>query len=318
MTQFRLGPLLVLRLISDLGEEYISSADLGEIVVHFVYYQFYTIQFPIIIIHFIRHCFPEQSDSLSKLCNVFISQMFLCLLSVIMLAVMIYTVADDQCLSVNTQEPQTGHRCVTASESYATIPNVHLHLCTHICMQRGNCSVINYNHVKHYCQLTSDYCQKIVKDSDFTVTDIPCLQWVASDENIVDHMHIPCGPMSNYFVSRLVYGSDIRVGIWYRSKGFTDVWANRTSKIWYRSKNTELLQMMPWCSAKWVPFITGDHILPGAIVGGYLGDPPVETYIIYAHRKLCGYYNPVTRMGYVPYKQPVASTKMKILVIQGK
>ena len=274
-------------------------------------------QFPMIIIHFIRCCVAEHSDSLSKVCIAFISQRFLYHLSVIVVAAVIHTVADEQCWSVNTQEPKPGHRCVTASESYTTTLNVPLHLCTHMCLQRGNCSVINYNHVRHYCQLTSDYCQKIVKDSDFTVTNISCLQWVAGDENIVDHMHITCGPMSPHLVSRLVYESDIRVGMWHRS-GFTDVWKNGTNNVWYRSHtNIELLQIMPWCTAKWVPFIPGGPILPGAIVGGHLGDPPVETYIIYAHRRLCGYYNPVTRLGYVPYKQPVAATNMKILVIQG-
>ena len=146
------------------------------------------------------------------LSNTFISQRFLGQLSVLVTVVVIYTVADDQCRSLNSQEPQTGHRCVTASESYTTTLHVPSHLCTHMCMQRGNCSVINCNHVKHYCQLTSEGCQKIVKGSDFTVTDFSCLQWVASGAKVVGGMRIPCDTESAYFVSRLLYESDILVG----------------------------------------------------------------------------------------------------------
>ena len=132
------------------------------------------------------------------LCIVFILQRLLCHLSAIMTVTIIHTVVNDQCRLVNTHEPQTGHRCVTASESYIIIPNVPSHLCSHICMQRGSCNVINYNHEKGYCQLMSEKCRKIIKDPDF-------------DFMVVDDMCISCDTKCSLFVSRLVRESSILV-----------------------------------------------------------------------------------------------------------
>ena len=76
--------------------------------------------------------------------------------------------AQEQCRSVALQKPRTGYRCIT--ENYTTITQVPQHLCTHVCMQKKNCSLINCTLEKTYCQISFEGCQKMVVDPEFTVS----------------------------------------------------------------------------------------------------------------------------------------------------
>ena len=235
-----------------------------------------------------------------------------------MSVVVIPIVAENKCLSVKIQKPKSGHRCVTTSQRYKTIPNIHSHLCTHLCMQRGNCSVINYNHERRYCQLTSDDCQRIIEDSEFTVTFFSCLQWVRV-EDIVDDMRIPCDTDSDYFVGRLVLHDDVLVGRYSRRSGYTRVWKSGDS--FSSDDDAQVLQKMKWCSVNWVPYNASDSVPVGAVVGGYVGAPTFETYIITGasagQGKVCGFYNPATELGYMALSSgPQFLTEMDILVLQ--
>ena len=238
-------------------------------------------------------------------------------LAVIMAVAVTCITAKKQCRWVNTEEPRTDHRCVTASERYMTIQNVPSHLCFHICMELNNCTIINYNHEKRYCNLTSEDCQKTVEDSEFTVTILSCLHWV-SFENTVEDMCIPCDIYTaSVVVGRLLFQKDILVGKHSMSERKTYVWKNGTT---FAAANTEVLQIMPWCAANWMTFVPGDPIPAGAVVGGYVGDPFVETYVITGVTrrgvKRCGYYNPETGLGYVVGSRGAeATTEMDILVL---
>ena len=231
----------------------------------------------------------------------------------------IYTGALQQCLSVNTQEPKDGHRCVTVTERYAIIQNVYSYLCTHICMQqRANCDIINYNHERRYCQLTSETCLKIVEDPEFTVTDFSCLQWV-SLTNVEDEMLVSCNTNYRWSVSRLERQSGFLVGTRYSTGNHMYVWENVTN-WWSLGYNGDVLQILPWCSANWVSYVAGDPIPAGAAVGGYLGeDPSAETYIIRDSNdyrlKRCGYYDPDTKLGYVPHIEPDDLTDIDMLIL---
>ena len=134
---------------------------------------------------------------------------------------MMPSMAQDQCRVVTFQEPRREYLCLT--ENYTTISQVPHHLCTHVCMQK-NCSFINYNHEKSYCQLGLKDCKKIILNPEFTVTVTsfpplclpvimsPCIQWVPIAE-VMDGKDIPCDLKSSTFrVGRLVLRTDIVVG----------------------------------------------------------------------------------------------------------
>ena len=234
-----------------------------------------------------------------------------------MAVAVIHTITQKQCRSVNTWKPKTGHRCVTASEQYITIPNVPSHLCTHICMQRGKCSTINYNHVKRYCQLTSEDCQKFVKDFDFTVTPFSCwAKWVPVAK-VMGEFRVQCATDSAKFVGRVVLQTDILLGTYTSKSRYTHVWKVQQNKIRLSSLMGEVLQTQPWCSAHWVPYIPGYPIPVGAVVGGYLGYPSNATYVIRGSgNKGCGYYDPETMGGYIGFSWSMVATDMDILVLQ--
>ena len=228
-----------------------------------------------------------------------------------MAVAVIRTITEKQCQSMKTWDPKSGHRCVTASERYTTVSNVPPHVCTHICIQRGNCGVINYNDDMRYCQLSSEACQRVVEDSDFTVT-FQCLHTWVQYANVVDDMRVSCGISNSWFVARLVFEADVLVGK--VSGNYAHVRKNGTI---HSAKDPEVLQIRPWCSTKWIPYVPGDPIPAGAVVGGHVGNPPAQTYVINGEisggRKSCGYYNPETKLGYAVHG---LTKEMDILVVQ--
>ena len=98
------------------------------------------------------------------------------------------------------------------------------------------------------------------------------------------------------------------------------IWVSKNGALFSATNGEEILQLKPWCSASWVRYVPGDPIPTGAVVGGYVGDPSFETYIISGvandGRKRCGYYNPETKLGYITAVVAEVTTDMDILVLQ--
>ena len=250
-------------------------------------------------------------------------------LQVAMYEAILYTIllimpnmAQNQCRIVAFQKPPRGYRCVT--ENYTTITQVPKRLCTHACMQK-NCSVINYNHDKYYCQIGFEGCKMLIVDPEFTassfppvclpVTVSPCIQWVPVTE-VQDDKAIRCEHFSPYRVGRLVLQTDILVGKFASTE--TEAWKE---EAYYSNANeTEVMQLQPGCSANWVAYTPGDPFPPGTVIGGYLGDPCTGTPVIRGlisdgDSYRCGYYNSGTRLGYMIVTGPEVATEMDVLVL---
>ena len=228
-----------------------------------------------------------------------------------------------QCRATTFRKPLRGHRCIT--ENYTTITGVPQHLCTHACM-RTNCSLINYNHEKHYCQLSHEACQNVVEDPEFTVTVVtldtclsvtvsPCIEWV-SIADVMGSKEVQCDPNSSmYQMGRLVLQQQILVGKFRRD--YADVW--KDGARYYDANVTEVMQLDPGCTANWVPYTPGDPFPTGTVIGGHLGDPCAGTPIIRGLTSdgdtyRCGYYNAETKLGYLVFRNPETTTAMYILV----
>ena len=234
------------------------------------------------------------------------------------------SMAKDLCRAGAFQKPRRGARCV--AENYTTITHVPQHLCTHACMQK-NCSLINYNHEKHYCQLGFGGCQMVIVDPEFTVTtsSFPpvcqlltlstCIQWVPVTE-VQDDKAIRCEPRSPYRVGRLVLQTDILVGKFDSTE--TKAW--KEGAYYSNANETEVMQLQPGCSANWVAYTPGDPFPPCTVIGGYLGDPYTGTPVIRGLTSdgdsyRCGYYNSNTQLGYMIVGGPEVATEMDILVL---
>ena len=161
----------------------------------------------------------------------------------------------------------------------------------------------------------------IVKDPDVTVTEFSCLQWVSGDENVVADKLVTCATTSFLFVARLEGESDILVGS--SDMAYIKIWKNVTENQYTEYNSGKVLQIQRWCSANWIPFVPGNPVPASAVVGGCLGDEhSVKTYVISGSTDTsytpCGYYNPDTKLGYVPYNEPEMITNMNILVLYKK
>ena len=271
----------------------------------------------------------KDSHSVGGYNHVFIFQMGGCSLYAILLVTVIITKAAEagqQCQSGTFQKPRRGQRCVTASENYTTIANIPAHICTHICMQRLNCSVINYNHVFDYCHFTSEECRKTTEDPDFVVTalDFPeclsvtvrsCLQWVPTTD--IDHdLTISC--YDDLVVARLVLPSDVLVGWYHRDQYGLRVWKN--DHFFTSTVEGEVLHIHPGCSSTWEHYTPGDPIPANAVIGGYLGNACSGTPIIDEKGNSggvlrCGYYNPETQQGFIGLPSGYDVAEMDILTL---
>ena len=162
-----------------------------------------------------------------------------------------------------------------------------------------------------YSQLTSEACQRIVEDSEFMVT-FHCLHTWVQYANVVGDMGVSCGMSNSWFVARLVFEADVLVGK--VSGNYAHVRKNGTI---HSAEDSEVLQIMPLCSTKWIPYVPGDPIPASAVVGGFVGNPSSQTYVINGvingGRKSCGYYNPETGLGYAVHR---LTQEMDILVVQ--
>ena len=236
------------------------------------------------------------------------------------------TMAQEQCHDLIFQEPKKGYRCIT--NKYTAITDVPHHLCTHACMQR-NCNLINYNHEKHYCQLSSGDCLAetnaafIVTVLRFhkclPVTVSPCIQWVPVADVVADR-NIQCAPNDTaYQLGRLSYQGSIMLGKYSDSTAW--VWINGAAYDSTVVDDLEILQLQPGCSAKWVPYSPGELFPARAVIGGYLGDacfgtPIIRGLTINGKTYRCGYYNIKTQLGYMVYFQAEVATEMDILVLE--
>ena len=274
----------------------------------------------------------KDSHSVRGSDHVFIFQMGGCSLYIILLVTVIITKAAEagqQCQSGIFQEPRRGQRGVTGSENYTTIANIPAHICTHICMQRLNCSVINYNHVYGNCQFTSEGCRNTTEDPAFVVTalDFPeclpstvrsCLQWVPATD-IDDDLTTPC--YGDFVVARLVLPSDVLLGSFHRDQYGLRVWKN--SHFYTSAVEGEVLHIHPDCPSTWEHYTPGDPIPADAVIGGYLGDSCSGTPIIHGTTNgsrhvitRCGYYNPKTQQGFISFPAPANPVaQMNILTL---
>ena len=184
----------------------------------------------------------------------------------LIVAVLVIPAIAEKCRAGMFQEPKSGYRCIT--ESCATITKIPQDLCTHACMQR-NCSVINYNHEKHYCQLISGSSQSWFSSR---------LQWIPAYNGFL------LKKLWTISVSNVSLMKHTSVGWCFREIFWLINWAldiQQFGSSYSDASETKVLQLQPGCSANWIPYTPGDLFPPGIVIGGYLGDPCFGTPIIH-------------------------------------
>ena len=244
-------------------------------------------------------------------------------------AISIYLV---DCL-VKFARPQRGYRCITATENYAVISNIPSHICTHVCMSRSWCFLVNYNFANSTCLLSEEACILIVKDETFRTSHLhtikppdECVYWTPMTEENRDRSisSKPCAESPNECqVGRLTRNSQVSTGKYQPHKpqivapmdGYARVCPTATIPV--TTCKPEVLQVPPGCFVTWMPFnATTDPVPRIAVQGGYL-DGGIRQFVM----RVILHGNPIYGVykdgfeGYVPHDGMKTFNDMELLVV---
>ena len=183
--------------------------------------------------------------------------------------------------------PLAGYRCITNTENDTVINNIPSHICTHQCMSRSSCSLVNYNLIQSTCFLSEELCIILTRDEAFATRHLykikppsECLRWTPPGDvdNAKSVSSTVCGNSPNECqVGRLIIGSDVTPGEYHPHS--QEVWAS------YDATTTnngiyEVLQVHPDCYVTWLTFDTRtDPTPPVAVEGGYLASRGSKMYV---------------------------------------
>ena len=238
------------------------------------------------------------------------------------------------CVVKYTNEPFVGYRCITESENYRNIPDVHSYMCRHICVTSGDCSIINYNTVKKLCLISSDPCIVLQKDTNYEVNHISsrkldsCIQWV-SNSNFAQAKPVTSmdcdknGAARPCYVGRRVSPSHILPGKYHRhdSHGQEGLWTVFDGQK-YTTGAMEILDVQADCQVTWMSFTAGDPVPVNAVAGGYMESGGSMLYVIRGKVQydgnmftVFGYYDPAAERGYMEYFGVRSLTVMDMLIL---
>ena len=257
---------------------------------------------------------------------MFMKRYFCLCIGFLILSQMRISVGVHNCHHKITRPPLYGYRCVTETEEYISLTNIQQHLCTHQCMQRYDCRIINYNTRQRTCFLSQDGCVQLQRDGSFqvnvlgTISRSECLQWQSpppsgsGDFSVVQsdmcHQSQVCS------VGRLKVGNFILPGKYLHSSGVLFQVLNGAE---VGNGVKEILTVHHECQVVWMPFTASNTLPVGAIAGGHLdGGSALYSARARAGRTLTplGFYYPfVTALGYLPYNGVHEITVMEILVL---
>ena len=273
-------------------------------------------------VYFINNAARNQSRS-QMMFMAF--DIYLCVGSIV-LSQMHISVDGQNCTRKITRPALYGYRCVTETEEYSSISNNPPHICTHQCMQRHGCRIVNYNSRLNTCFLGMDGCVLLHEDESFQVnvfgTTHPseCLQWqpppapVSGDTSpVISNM---CHQSHKCSVGRLTIGNSMLPGKYLHGSG--DIWSVLNGAE-VKHGIQEILTVSHECQVVWMPFNASNTLPIGAVLGGHLENDDRELYVVRARAGPTliplGFYDPVTAQGYVPYYGVQEVTGMEILVL---
>ena len=238
------------------------------------------------------------------------------------------------CVVKYRNEPFAGYRCITESENYRNIPNVHSHMCRHICVTSGDCSIVNYNRAKKLCLISSDPCIVLQKDTDYEVNYISnrkrdsCIQWV-SNYNFAQAKPVTSMECDQYgalrpcYVGRRISPSHILPGKYHAQDSIAEegFWTVFDGQI-YTNGAMEILDVQADCQVTWMSLTAGDPVPINAVVGGYVESSDFMLYVIRGKIQrdgnmftVFGYYDPATEKGYLEYFGVRVLTVMDVLIL---
>ena len=224
-----------------------------------------------------------------------------------------------------------GYRCITNTENYTTIANIPSHICTHQCMTRSSCFLVNYNFANRICLLSEEACVFMIRDGAFRTSHYhkikpskQCVYWtlMETEDRTRSIWSKPCAESPNECqVGRVTWSSEMSSGKYQPHKPQTVVVMGRYSRVCPHAASpgcvAEVLQVLPGCYVTWLSFnATTDPVPSFAIQGGYLNGG-IKQFVIRVFINggaIYGVYKDGFA-GYVPHKGIKTFYDMELLTL---
>ena len=225
-----------------------------------------------------------------------------------------------------TRQPMLGQRChLDNPANRTTLLNIARAQCVWNCLSSDSCLVVSHNGHLNFCELSPQFCDKVVPDENFTVNAYGterslCLRWVPraqyDPQTAVAFLKNPVlTPILS--VGRKQDSTGLYPGK-YQKTSFKIEYVANGSTFFMTNSNCEVLLVNPSCMWAWIMYTAGNELPVGAIEGGYYGN---DTLYV-ARCKLqgtdyaLGYYRPSLQLGYFAHWRAVHTKRdLEILVI---
>ena len=225
-----------------------------------------------------------------------------------------------------TQQPLLGYRCVLGNPgNQTTWLNTARAQCVWRCLSSDECVVVNHNHRFNRCELSTQLCDSVVSNPEFSVNLYGtnrkfCSNWVSNSGYNASKAVAFASKLrgrSQIAVARKEVNADLYPGKCKFSKLFTIIIAMDDDTV-VSDDRGEILQVDSACLWTWVAY-TSSNVLPvGAVAGGHdvSQEPLYVARAIFEDIYSIGYYKFSKLLGYFVFRSAVnKATTMEILVI---
>ena len=224
-----------------------------------------------------------------------------------------------------TRQPMFGQRChLDNPENLTILLNIARPQCVWNCLSSDSCLVVSQNHHLNLCELSPQFCDKVVPHENFTINVYglersQCVNWALpaqyDSKTTVEFLRQP-GLTIVLTVGRAKDSMGIYPGK-YQNNIRKVVYAANASEF-VKGSNCEVLLADPSCLWAWITFTAGNEVPIGAIEAGYYRND-----VLYVARGTfhgiqygIGYYRPNPQLGYFAhYGEVYNKTDLEILVI---
>ena len=221
------------------------------------------------------------------------------------------------CLTMYTNLRLNGYHC--PGGSLGNTSGIDQQQCTHRCLIRQACRVMNYNSNDHVCVLGEHACHVAESHPDYMLMvlrpqrDVECAVWKPK------RSPLPTGTVDTHLglhevLCRKQIGTDVLIGH-ATPDGQAYIVVNGNEEGHW---NTHMLTVSPSCTLAWVPYTAGYTLPEKALVCGHLtsSGPAYCARVWRADRgrMFYGYYPDGHNVAYYAYNGVQESPKMDILI----
>ena len=224
-----------------------------------------------------------------------------------------------------TRQPMLGQRChLDSPENLTTLLNIARAQCVWNCLSRDNCHVVSHEHHLNLCELSPQFCDKVLPHENFTINAYgiersQCLKWVApaqyDSQTAVEFLR-QIGSTKVLAVGRIQDNTGLYPGK-YLNTSLTVAYAANASTFVISGNGCEALLVDPGCMWTWIMYTAGNELPVGAVAGGhYRNDVLYVARCTFGIKYAIGYYRPSSQIGYFAHYAAVRNNSdFEILVI---